>query len=318
LNDTETTFSFRALFPALLQDHQLVRRFEGKYKLGSLLTSLSAKKGRAFLRTPSVAAELNKPDELSALLAFKALFDNAIEMYPAKRGIVIFLDEFDQVQDKTKLGLLLKALNNVRFVIIGVASSRAALLGHHPSVGRKITSYEVPLFALQDVNVFFDKVESRSGRAVVFTSDFRARVFAASSGFPWVIQQLGYYCISQVSTAGGEPSHFPLVMNGDALSKALPEFLRSKLGGEGLELGKLGATARKILLALARSTKGRLSDDSLVFQLPERERPWFENAVVELHEAGLVYSHKGEVRLSDPLTKILIELSTEYGLIENS
>jgi hypothetical protein len=254
-------------------------------------------------------------EDLGAFLALEEMLARA-QKNNKKTGFVFFLDEFDRLEKRAEIGDLLKALNNVRFVILGVGASRSALVAQHASVGRKISSCEVPLFTPDEVNSFFDNVEKRSDMSVRFTRDFRSTVAGVSSGFPWLVQQLGFYSLLRVMGNDGIDSAGTSIKLGvDVLEQMLPTFLRDKLGGDPGNLPKIDSVEGLLLRALSSKRAGRMSRDDLVNTLPSEMRGFYERAVRALEDLGLVYKQQQEVRIKDPLTKVLVELSIENRIL---
>lgn len=291
--------SLRGMFPTKVQYENVLDRISRRYELS--------------LRHSTTLA--NRSDELSAFLAFKELCAVVTEHYPG--DIVIVLDEFQEVRDKTKVGLLLKSLSHIRFVIIGAAGTRSELIGSHPSVARKLTSFEVPLFSREDIDDFFNKVEERAEHSLIFSHRFRDRVFSMSSGFPWLVQQLGFYSLTEVLSKQPSVSRSPLLVNHAVLDEVIPNFVRTKIGSEVLEFGDIHGTSFRVLVALSEAAKGRLSSDDLRARLPAAFRIDFEVAIEELKRAHLVDVQGEQVRLYDPLTKIIVELLAKRGLMDS-
>ena len=147
LTDTGS-YSLSNIFPDVFGSASELDRVSQtyKWKLGS--------------RTPHTGKPTHEPeekglqpstDELAAFLTLEDLLGKAIHKGPQGSELIIFLDEFDQVRESTRVGVLMKALNNVKFVVIGVAQSRANLIGQHPSIVRKMNAYEVPLLDRKSV-----------------------------------------------------------------------------------------------------------------------------------------------------------------------
>ncbi len=315
VKDEDSRYSLGSLFPKVFGDPKAVDKVIRNYKLGLPVASAEIKFEPSKSKDPTRGISASNED-LVAFATFKHLLERARTLYDKKAGIVIFLDEFDQLEDRAKVGLLLKSINNVRFVIIGVAATRKSLVGHHPSVARKLTSYEIPLLSQENVDWFFTSAERKSGGLVAFTKEFRRHVFEKSSGFPWLVQQLGFYSLREATPPGGYiRSGAKVVVDTKDYRAMIGDFIRSTLGGEDLDIGVLKPAERKILLALSESSSGRLSDDDLYEKIPVSLRPHYDEALEVLMEAELVHKHLRQVRITDPLTKILIELAKEENFL---
>ena len=252
--------------------------------------------------------------ELAAFLTLKELLARARGNEANGAELVIFLDEFDQVQENTRVGVLIKALNNVRFVVLGVSSNRESLIGQHPSIGRKISSYEVPLFRQENVEWFFDSIERASEGRLKFDAQFRMLIGERSSGFPWLVQQLGYYSAAN-ALGKGTRSQAPATVGVESYTEIIGSFLRAQLGGDNLNFNALSEVAKKILIVLSGSERGRRLEEEIISCLQTSHRPFYDRGVEDLIDAQLVYSIDNEVRIRDPLTKVLVSIAVTEGRI---
>src|SRR5262249_23201816 len=151
-----------------------------------------------------------------------------------------------------------------------------------------IHSFEVPLFSIDNVNWFFESVEERSQKQVFFKKSFRDAVFKASSGFPWLVQQLGFYSLIE-AMPDEESNDATIVLDAKNLQRILPQFVKDKLGNDQFDLSQLTATSSELLKTLAASPKGRMSEHELLASLNEQKRPYYEPSILQLKNADLVY-----------------------------
>jgi hypothetical protein len=308
--NSEGQFTLRSTFPKVFADQKVVEKVTRKYEIG-----IAVAKGTFTFEPTGTSVPSVTPSnaELAAFSVLKELLFKAGQEYPQK-GLVVFLDEFDQLADRAKIGILLKAINNVRFVIVGIGASRKALIGHHPSVARKLTSYELPLLSAEDVNWFFDSVQQRSGNALLFTREFRTLIVAKSSGFPWLVQQLGYACV-QDAVVQGRPSGARTIVDRPNYENIIREFIQAKLGNDEFDIARIDDIQKRILAGLADTSKGRLSENDLVNKIPQGLRGFYEKSIHGLSQAEVLYEHQREIRITDPLTKILVDLAREKGYL---
>lgn len=313
ISDAEPRFTLRSNFPAVFNDRKLLNRLTQTYKV-KLPATVEAEFKIDPLPKPKRAGSSVGNEELGSFLLLKELLEAARKRYPNNMGFVLVLDEFDQIGDNTGIGLLVKTLNNTRFIILGVGTSRSALIGQHGSVMRKIHSAEVPLFTIDNVNWFFDSVEEHSKKQVFFRPGFRKDVFNRSSGFPWLVQQLGFYCLLDIMPPDGV-SDSAIVLDSSDLDRVLPKFVKDKLGNDQFDLSQLSTTSSDLLKALAASVKGRMSEPQLLQTLTEQKRPFYDASIKQLKDAALIYEQGADVRLHDPMSKILISLAIKEGLL---
>jgi hypothetical protein len=313
ISDAEPHFTLRSNFPAVFNDRKLINRLTQTYKVKVPVGIEAELKIDPAPRTRRAGSRVGN-EELGSFLLLKELLELARKQYPNRMGFVLVLDEFDQIGDNAGIGLLVKTLNNARFVILGVGTSRSALIGQHGSVSRKIHSSEVPLFSIDNVNWFFDSVEEHSKKQVFFKPGFRKDVFSRSSGFPWLVQQLGFYCLLDVMPPDGVIDSV-IVLDSSDLNRVLPKFVKDKLGNDQFDLSQLSTTSSDLLRALAGSAKGRMSEQQLLSTLNEQKRPFYDASIRQLKDAGLVHEQGADVRLQDPMSKILIGLAIKEGLL---
>jgi hypothetical protein len=313
ISDAEPHFTLRSNFPSVFNDRKLMNRLTQTYKL-----KLPATVEAEFKIDPAPRAKRagsrGDNQELGSFLLLKELLELARKQYPNQMGFVLVLDEFDQIGDNAGIGLLVKTLNNARFIVLGVGTSRSALIEQHGSVMRKIHSVEVPLFTIDNVNWFFDSVEERSKKQVFFKPGFRKDVFSRSSGFPWLVQQLGFYCLLDIMPPDGILDS-AIVLDSSDLDRVLPKFVKDKLGNDQFDLSQLSTTSSDLLRALAASAKGRMSEQQLLQTLSEQKRPFYDASITQLRDAVLIYEQGADVRLKDPMSKILIGLAIKEGLL---
>lgn len=311
--DTEV-YSLRHTFPDLFVDTKTPLdhvKSPSKVASASVKARVEGERGSSTGVAPS--------EELASFIVLKELFQRVRQSKLYKGPLILFLDEFDQVGERAGIGSLMKSLNDIRFVIIGVAESRSALIGQHPSLKRKMAAHEVPLFTAQNVNWFLDSVEQRSKNRIRFTLPYRSLIFEKSSGFPWLLQQLAYHNVLNTVPDGflDNPGSESVVIDVADYRATIGTFLEEKLGKDQFELSSLSEVGKRVLTALSKSAKGRLAENDLVEGLPDELRAFYERAIDELRQqADLIAETGHEVRLKDPLTKILIDLAVEEGLIQ--
>jgi AAA ATPase-like protein len=303
-------FSIGSAYPGFFDDSKEIDKVSESYKW-----RIDGKPNATVNKKTDGNALQPSNNELAAFLAFKALLERARQKDAAGTELVIFMDEFDQVQENTRVGVLIKALNNVRFVVIGVSENRANLIGQHPSIGRKMSSYEVPLLRQDNIEWFFDSIERAANGTVRFEKAFRVLIGDRSSGFPWLVQQLGYY--STLNAASNKKSGEKTVVVGAGHYKAIiNDFLSSQLGGDDFNINSLSEVAKKILIALAAALKGRRSEEEIISALHPALRPFFDKGLQELKKGGLVYGVSKEIRIKDPLTKVLVSIAVAEGRVK--
>lgn len=127
---------------------------------------------------------------------------------PAKDGILIVVDEFDQIQDKSGFASLLKSLaTNVptlRFAIVGVAHDLYALMAEHGSSDRLFAGgvLNTPPMSEGELRIIVDMAEACVDNQIAFSEDARMRLVRLSQGHPYMLHLLGKHSLREAWDQG--------------------------------------------------------------------------------------------------------------------
>lgn len=297
--------SLRSIFPKAFED-RVVDRVIRKYKanIGVATAEINVEPTKK-----SSDVDLPKDRDLAAFNALNTVLARIFELYPNSPDIIFFIDEFDRIEDRAKLGVMIKALNRVRFVVIGIASSRDELIGHHKSLGRKMAmgTFPIPLFSNNDVELFF----SRLPKSINFSPELVQLIASRSSGFPWVVQQLGFYSLLEArKEQKGRPQ---IKVSIEHYEQMIEEFIFSQLASEGFDLVKAAPAEKCILYYLGRSEKGRLDQTTLLNKMPRDLLRHFDSSIQNLIELDVLKEQGREVRIIDPVFKVLLSIAADEG-----
>jgi len=111
-----------------------------------------------------------------------------------KRGLLIMIDEFDTLADKTGFASIVKACSSdyVKFGVVGIAGNVSELVNDHESIGRQIDMIRVPLMPDHECKKILKKAEWLVGNAIVFENEETAEAIAQrAEGFPYFVHLLG-------------------------------------------------------------------------------------------------------------------------------
>ena len=125
---------------------------------------------------------------------FRGLLRNVRkDIHVMKHGLLILIDEFDTIPDKTGFASLVKACSSdfVKFGVIGIASSITELIEEHSSIGRQVDIINVPLMPRYELYNILRKAEHVVGHAIVFQEDAKDVITERSEGFPYFTHLLG-------------------------------------------------------------------------------------------------------------------------------
>lgn len=122
----------------------------------------------------------------------------------AKSGLLIVVDEFDQIGDKSGAAGLLKSLAtnapSVKFCIVGVAHDVQNLLKEHGSADRLFAGSVIRLPAMPDdeLTEIVRIAENEIGQAIKFTDEATTRLVSLAQGHPYMVHLVGKYALRTV------------------------------------------------------------------------------------------------------------------------
>ena len=109
------------------------------------------------------------------------------------KGLLILVDEFDIIQNKTGWSSIVKACSSdfVRFGIIGIGANISELVKDHESISRQIEAIKVPLMNIYDLFEILKKAEFLVDHTITFDDDSAHEIISKSEGFPHFTHLLG-------------------------------------------------------------------------------------------------------------------------------
>lgn len=135
-------------------------------------------------------------------------FINAIVAYQVKDrmkrdSLLVILDEFDVIQDKSGFGSLIKSLSSetVKFAICGVGNDLHDLVDDHASVERLLEQgiVHVKPMPSEEVLEIIRTAEKLFRGAVSFEPSVATQIANMSQGYPYITQLIGKACISALN-----------------------------------------------------------------------------------------------------------------------
>ena len=122
-------------------------------------------------------------------------------------GLLILLDEFDLVGDKSGIGSLIKSLSSerIKFGICGIGHDLYDLVEDHGSVERLLEQGAIRLdqMPMREIIEIFDRAEELFQDRVVFTKEVKRGVAKVSQGYPYFAQMFGKACVAKLNQAAG-------------------------------------------------------------------------------------------------------------------
>lgn len=131
---------------------------------------------------------------------------NNNRVWSKRDSLLILLDEFDQIKDKSGLGSLIKSLSsaNVKFAICGIGSDLSALVTDHASVGRLIQQGSLHVQPMEESEVaqIFTTAKSLFKNRVDFSQEVVAQITRICEGYPYFAQLIGKACVEEGNKTG--------------------------------------------------------------------------------------------------------------------
>jgi len=119
----------------------------------------------------------------------------------AKNGVLIIIDEFDQIPDPSGFASFLKALAtnspNVKFCLVGVAKDIQALMKEHESTDRLFSGSIIHLEPMSpdELTSIITNAEHHIDNHIEFTKEAKERLVSLSQGHPYMIHLIGKYAL---------------------------------------------------------------------------------------------------------------------------
>ncbi len=110
-----------------------------------------------------------------------------------KTGIIILVDEFDTIKDKTGFASLVKVCSSkyVKFGVVGIANSVSELISDHLSISRQVDLIPIDLMPRGDLEKIIRKAEYMVRDAIVFDEESTGKICDLSEGYPYFVHLLG-------------------------------------------------------------------------------------------------------------------------------
>ncbi|MCB2213474.1 ATP-binding protein [bacterium] len=243
-------------------------------------------------------------------------FKNIIHHLTEASGfpLVIFLDEFHQVGTTDDFARIIKNLREVKFVFIGTSETFAELLQPHRQIARLVTnSYkEVPGILEEDVRQFFRTVEENSQNEYRFDDEFLDFVVEYSDGYPWLMQQFGYFSLEHFLDQNRGIDH-QVTLTRDDLFPVIPKIAEVVAMANQQRLLRLDTIQANVIRQLAETPVATLTNEDLRTKLPSGSVGYFDSAVDDLLEQNVLRSVAGRLLFVEPMERALVKALIATG-----
>lgn len=126
---------------------------------------------------------------------FQNACDAVAESGVTRDGLLLIIDEFDRIKEKSGFASLIKAAegSRVRFAIVGVARDIEELVSDHASINRQIAggSVLIPPMSEAEIEQIFVKAHERMEGSVVFSGEAIEYICSCARGHPYIVHLIG-------------------------------------------------------------------------------------------------------------------------------
>lgn len=135
-------------------------------------------------------------------------FLNSIVNHQVKKrmkrdGLLVLLDEFDVIQDKSGVGSLFKSLssNEIKFAVCGIGRDISTLVHDHGSIERLLEqgSLFVRTMSPSETEAIINKAQELFDNQVTFAQKVKNEIVRFSEGYPYFVQMLGKECVAEAN-----------------------------------------------------------------------------------------------------------------------
>ena len=132
-----------------------------------------------------------------------AIVTHQVKRKMGRDGLLILLDEFDVIKNKSGMGSLIKSLTSpeLKFAICGIGQDLTDLVTDHASVERLLEEGAVHVLPMDtpESEAIFDRAEALFQGALQFDRDVVEKVADLCQGYPYFAQLLGKECVSHAN-----------------------------------------------------------------------------------------------------------------------
>lgn len=230
-----------------------------------------------------------------------------------RSGLLILIDEFDILKDKSGFASLVKTCSSkfVKFGIIGIGETTEDLIEDHASVGRQISSVLVKPMNKEELTAIVKTAEDSLRCKIMFDSHVVEDIVKESEGFPYFVHLLGKECILLAF------KRKETIVNNELYQEVKENLIYGKIQltqeFRYVEVCRTSAERELLLKLFAFSDENRILVEEIysVARSYGVEKP--SKFLKELTEKGkvtpiLIFSRdERHVRFSDPILKVYIK-----------
>lgn len=135
---------------------------------------------------------------------FKQLINTVQKDNQNKSGILIIVDEFDVLKDKTGFASLVKTCSNdfVKFAVSGISNTVTELIEDHTSIGRQLHPISVGKMPAEEMYGILKRAEHHISNKIVFDDNSSSSITESAEGFPYFVHLLGKQALIKAFEVG--------------------------------------------------------------------------------------------------------------------
>lgn len=124
---------------------------------------------------------------------FKQLLNTVQKDNQYRSGLLIIVDEFDVLKNKTGFASLVKTCSSdfVKFAVSGIANNVTELIEEHTSIGRQLHPISINKMPQEEMFGILKRAEHHISNKITFDDDSSNAITASAEGFPYFVHLLG-------------------------------------------------------------------------------------------------------------------------------
>jgi len=135
-----------------------------------------------------------------------AIIQHQVRKRMKRNGLLVLLDEFDVIRDKSNIGSIMKSLSSeeLRFAVCGIGRDLQDIVEDHASVERLLEegAIHVPAMSADEIHAIFATATKLFNNKIRFDDKVIADVARVSGGYPYLAQLIGKECIHVMNRTG--------------------------------------------------------------------------------------------------------------------
>lgn len=139
---------------------------------------------------------------------FENVCTDIVDSELSKDGLLIIIDEFDQIKNPAGFAPFLKALatntSKIKFCIVGVAKDIQDLMKEHASSDRLFSGSVVTLDPMspEELDQIISIAENQLYKTIVFDQSARQKIISLAAGHPYMVHLIGKFALRQAFKNG--------------------------------------------------------------------------------------------------------------------